>query len=155
MGVTDAMLFSLVTKFMDEIKKFVFDKDTIVKVRNIPVPVKTVKEFLDRVSITATKFNEKADVSFQNPWDAMARVTAVSIIPDATAKTNCTLKVKVSEATLLNVNDAADLTDVSALPLTLPNEGLMIRANEKVELFAKTSAGTSVLTFVVTFQKSE
>ena len=131
------------------------DKNNIQKVRNIPVPAKAIKSLTDRVSITETVYADSADISIQNPWDAPARIISITVIPDSTAKTNGQFKIAVQEVTVMTIDAVADLTEYSSIPVTLPNEGLDIRSREKVELFGKTSSGTSVFNLYVTFQRSE
>jgi len=131
------------------------DKDNIQKVRNVPIPAKSIKAETDRVSITATTFADEADITIRNPWDQKARIIAISTIPDSTARTNGQFKILINEVSIFSIETTGDLTEYSSIPVSLPNEGVEIDPIERVELFGRTSSGTSVFNLYVTFQRSE
>ena len=148
-AASSALLGKMISKLEELVRP-----DRIQKVRTVPLPARAVKSITNRVSITATKYPDEADISIENPWDEKARIIAISIIPNNTAKTNGQFKLKVQDVTLLSIDADADLTEYSSIPVVLPNEGIDIESRETVELFGKTSSGTSVFNLYVTFQRS-
>ena len=131
------------------------DKDNIQKVKVITRPFRFGKTIVDRITTTEITKPDEPQITITNPLDEDVRITAITLIPDGTNFiTKGLLKLSIDEVTVLEINNAADLTDLNNLPLSIPNEGWEIKRGRNVELYAWTSDGTSSsITLIVHFQR--
>ena len=142
------LLGKMITKLEEMLKP-----ERIQKVQAVTRAYRVGKTIVDRASTSDTSPQDDADITIENPLDSDNRITAITIIPDDTCKTNGLLKLKIEDVTVTEISTAGDLTDLSNLPLAIPNEGWKIKAREKIKLFLWASSGTVAATLVVHFQR--
>ena len=143
-----ALLSKMLTRLEELIKP-----DRVQKVQAVSKPFRIGKTILDRATTTATTPPDTPDIEIANPLDQDMRITAITIIPDDTFKTNARCKLQVEDVTVLEIESAGDATDLNNLPLTIPNEGWKIKPKETIKLFMWASSGTIAATLVVHFQR--
>ena len=106
------------------------------------LPLISVKATLKRVSgITATS-KSIANIKLVNNT-RNNRLFHISVIPDATMKTEGTALVLVGGSSVLNI-DEASLTDTDAISVPIPNEGLALNQNTTIEFFVWNRLGNPV-----------
>ena len=149
-GISEKLMDTLGIKVSDILKN---DKKNIQKVQVITEPFTYGLTKVKRGSTSVTVKPDEAQISITNNLKADVRITAITIIPDSSFKTNGLLKLTVDEVTVLEIDTAGNLTDLNNLPLSIPNEGWLIKRDEKIELYMWSSSGTITATLIVHFQR--
>lgn len=136
-----ALVVSLLTAIKDKLAEL--KPKEIQKVQIVTEPYTFSKTLLDRISTTATARPDNPQIKFANPIDREVRIMSLTLIPDAAFKTKGLLLVKVNDSDIFEIDTAGDLTDFSTVNVPLPNEGLELRRNQTIKIFAWTSDGTA------------
>ena len=153
MSLDTAVTNKVISEIMSKLGSVIIKGKQIPQlVRIINEPRKFRKTKVDRASSTATVFPdaENPDLEIKNPLDRNTMIKSISLIPDATMKTNGRVKIFVNEVLLLEDTAAADWTDIIDYQLDLEG-GKEIDAGMSVTAFLLTNAGAVALTLVVTF----
>lgn len=111
------------------------------------IPLLGVKATLERISTSATSRAGTPDVKLLIIAKNQ-RLFHISIVPDATFKTNGALDIELNGTKLIGIK-TAHLTDTDALTIPIPNEGVILNQNTAIEFFSWVSAGTGALTVLV------
>ena len=107
------------------------------------IPLTSIKATFKRVSgITDTSKPANPNIRLVNNIKNN-RLYHVSIVPDATMKTDGVLEIEVNGSGLLKV-DVGSLTDTDALNIPIPNEGLSLNQNTTIDFFVHTPSGGAV-----------
>jgi len=135
---------------VDEIPDAVIEKIMSMKSYNSLVTV-TQKHHLwymsklKRVSTTNQKFNDilNPDIEFTNPKNKNVIVKEISLVVGDDFDTKGTVKVFSDKVLVFENESAGDFTDVSEISIKIL-DGLVLKRNEKIKFFIKSSDSTKV-----------
>jgi len=153
LDLNSAVTSKLVSEVMSKIASMIMKSKAIPQlVRIIAEPRKYRKTFVDRGTTTATVFPdlESPTIEIKNPLDRDTTIKSISLVPDATFKTNGRVKVFVNDVLLLEDSAAADWSDVIDYQLDLEG-GKLVEAGKSVKALLLTTSTAVFLTLVVTF----
>lgn len=102
--------------------------------------------FARRTTTQPNTSHETPNFSFKNSQNRDVRIFTLSFVPDAVFRTNGLLRIKVNKVEILPETIAGDFTDLAQFTVPIPENGLLLKNNEKIEIFIGTSSGTSALT---------
>lgn len=139
---TLSLLFTVgerILKKLEELKP-----KEIQKVAIVTEPYTMTKTVIDRISTSATKEPDKADMEIKAPVDAECRVLSITLIPDATFKTEGLFCLKINDVEELRIDAQADLTDFGTINVPLPNEGKVLQRGKSVKVLAWNPTGNPV-----------
>lgn len=145
-----------------EMLKAILDLTGIIKDQKKEVqPVKIIHvqdDFsqirLGRITSSNTTFPKNPDKEFKNPLDRDVAIRLMSVVPDATFRTNGRLLIKINGAPVFEDDAVADWTDLEDLQIPLTPQNDKLKRNESIEFFITSSSGTSALTVTVTLGAS-
>jgi hypothetical protein len=113
---------------------------------SIEIPVQDISVTLKRITAPATKGDPQLTITNQINGNKLQHL---SFIPDATFKSTGQLEIDINGSTVLNT-DVADLTDVDALTIPIPNEGIELDQGQGIKFNAWDSATGSVTVLILT-----
>jgi hypothetical protein len=105
---------------------------------------------IKRITTTATKKPDKADLTYKNPMDMDIRALIVSFIPDAAFKTKGNLVVNLNGSSHLEIA-TGDLTDVDAFDMHTPDVNDILDRQNKVEFFIWNGVDAAQIALTVGF----
>lgn len=147
--ITASILTQIMTKFGDIVMT---GKKIPQLVRVIHEPRKYRKTLVDRATRNANEFTEldSPSIEIKNPRDIETMIKSISLVPDATFKTNGRVRIFVNEVLVLEDTASGDWTDILDFVLDFEG-GKTVKAGESVKALMLSSSGTSALSLVVTF----
>lgn len=104
--------------------------------------LKTYEAFISRKSTTLTKKPDSPQIEFKYSQTIGIRLLSLTLVPDAVFKTKGIAQIIIGGRRVATI-EAADLTDIDAFNLPLPEAGLLVDPAETIQVFLWTSDGTA------------
>lgn len=104
--------------------------------------LRTYEAYISRKSTTLTRKPDTPQVEFRYSQTSGIRLLSLTLIPDAAFKTKGLAQIVIGRRRVVTI-EAADLTDVDAFNLPIPEGGLNIDPAETIQVFLWTLDGTA------------